>query len=110
MKTAAKVFIILGMIFGFWYILPLIFGGIALGQMKTQKPSTGVSVCVLLFCSLLGGIFLLCSDGLSNVIPDDVLYHEIIHNESPEECARKLLAITMENGAPDNVTIVLAQL
>lgn len=62
MKTAAKVFIILGMIFGFWYILPLIFGGIALGQMKTQKPSTGVSVCVLLFCSLLGGIFLLCSD------------------------------------------------
>lgn len=53
---------------------------------------------------------LLCSDGLSNVIPDDVLYHEIIHTESPEECARKLLAITMENGAPDNVTIVLAQL
>ena len=61
MKTAAKVFIILGMIIGFWMILPLIFGGIALKQMKTQKPSTGISVCVLLFCSLLGGIFLLCS-------------------------------------------------
>lgn len=61
MKTAAKVFIILGMIVGFWTILPLIFGGIALKQMKTQKPSTGISVCVLLFCSMLGGIFLLCS-------------------------------------------------
>ena len=61
MKTAAKVFIILGMIAGCWMILPLIFGGIALSQMKTQKPSTGISVCVLLFCSLLGGIFLLCS-------------------------------------------------
>ena len=60
-KTAAKVFIIIGMIVGFWTILPLIFGGIALKQMKTQKPSTGLSVCVLLFCSLLGGIFLLCS-------------------------------------------------
>ena len=62
MKTAAKVFIIIGMIVGFWYILPLIFGGIALSQMKNGKPSTGISVCVILFCSLLGGIFLLCSD------------------------------------------------
>lgn len=61
MKTAAKVFIIIGMIIGCWMILPLIFGFIALGQMKTQKPSTGISVCVLLFCSPLGGIFLLCS-------------------------------------------------
>ncbi len=61
MKTAAKVFIIIGMIVGFWMILPLIFGGIALSQMKTQKPSTGISVCVLLFCSLIGGILLLVS-------------------------------------------------
>ena len=61
MKTAAKVFIILGMIIGFWMILPLIFGGIALSQMSTKKPSVGISICVLLFCSLLGGVFLLCS-------------------------------------------------
>lgn len=61
MKTAAKVFIIIGMIVGFWMILPLIFGGIALSQMKTQKPSTGISVCVLLFCSQIGGILLLVS-------------------------------------------------
>lgn len=61
MKTAAKVFIIIGMICGFWLILPLIFGGVALSKMKTEKPSTGLSVCVLLFCSPLGGIFLLCS-------------------------------------------------
>ncbi len=62
MKTAAKVFIIIGMVVGFWLILPLIFGGIALSQMKTKKPSIGISICVLLFCSLLGGIFLLCSN------------------------------------------------
>jgi hypothetical protein len=29
--------------------------------MKKGKPSVGFSVCVLIFCSLLGGIFLLCS-------------------------------------------------
>ena len=61
MKTAAKVFIIIGMVVGCWSILPLIFGIIALKKMKTEKPSTGLSVCVLLFCNLIGGILLLCS-------------------------------------------------
>ena len=61
MKTAAKVFIIIGMIVGFYTILPIIFGAIALKKMKTEKPSVGFSVCVLIFCSVLGGIFLLCS-------------------------------------------------
>lgn len=61
MKTAAKIFIIIGMICGFWSILPLVFGIIALKKMKTEKPSTGLSVCVLLFCNLLGGLFLLLS-------------------------------------------------
>lgn len=43
MKTAAQVFIIIGMVCGFWVILPLIFGGIALSQMsKGQRPSTGI--------------------------------------------------------------------
>ena len=69
MKTAAKVFIILGMIVGCWMILPLVFGGIALGQMKNQKPTTGICICVLLFCSLLGGIFLLCSKDEEYVQP-----------------------------------------
>ena len=62
MKTAARVFIILSMVCGFWMILLLIFGGIALSQMsKGQRPSTGISVCVLLFCSFVGGILLLCA-------------------------------------------------
>ena len=61
MKTAAKVFIIIGMIVGCFYVLPIIFGAIALSKMKKGKPSVGFSVCVLIFCSLLGGIFLLCS-------------------------------------------------
>lgn len=62
MKTAAQVFIIIGMVCGFWLILPLVFGGIALSQMgKGQRPSTGMSVCVLLFCSFIGGILLLCA-------------------------------------------------
>ncbi len=63
MKTAAKVFIIIGMVVGFWMILPLIFGGITLSKMKTATKKddlTTWAVLTLLFCSLLGGIFLLC--------------------------------------------------
>ena len=69
MKTAAKVFIILGMILQCYLILPLIVGFIALGKMKTQKPSTALSVCVLLFCDTIGGILLLCSKEEEYVAP-----------------------------------------
>ena len=62
MKTAAKVFIIIGIIVGFITIIAPIVGFIALNQMKTQKPSTAVCVLVLLFCNLIGGILLLMCD------------------------------------------------
>ena len=71
MKTAAQVFIIIGMVCGFWMILPLIFGGIALSQMgKGTRPSTGMSVCVLLFCSLIGGILLLVAKDEDFYLPN----------------------------------------
>lgn len=68
MKVAAKVFIIIGMIVGFWYILPLIFGGIALSKLKKAKCKADIGVATgvltLIFCNVLGGIFLLClNDG-----------------------------------------------
>lgn len=65
MKTAAKVFIIIGMVIGCWTILPLIFGGITLSKMKTatkKEDLTVWAVLTLIFCSLVGGILLLCCD------------------------------------------------
>lgn len=62
MKTAAQIFIIINMVTGFVAILPLIFGFMALKQMKAgKKPETWLCVCTLLFCSLIGGVLLLCS-------------------------------------------------
>lgn len=63
MKTAAKVFIILGMIAGCWLIVPLIVGGFALSKLNkaTSKSDLTVNaVLVLLFCNLIGGILMLC--------------------------------------------------
>ena len=62
MKTAAKVFIILGMVFQFFLIFPLIIGAIALKKLKTSKSKselTVMAVLTLLFVNLLGGIFML---------------------------------------------------
>ena len=63
MKTAAKIFIILGMIIGFWMVTPIIFGAIALSKLKKareKKEITAISILTLIFCSTLGGIFMLC--------------------------------------------------
>lgn len=63
MKTAAKVFIIIGMVVGFWSILPLIFGGLALKKLKTATTKSELTVnaiLVLLFCNVIGGILMLC--------------------------------------------------
>ncbi|MGN1373035.1 MAG: hypothetical protein ACI4VK_03180 [Candidatus Coproplasma sp.] len=63
MKTAAKVFIIIGMILGALGILPIVFGAITLSKMKSAKDVSELTVwgvLTLLFCSLLGGIFVLC--------------------------------------------------
>ncbi|MBE6577535.1 MAG: hypothetical protein E7653_05305 [Ruminococcaceae bacterium] len=64
MKTVAKVFIILGMIFQCWLIFPLVLGFIALKKLKNAQSradfSIGFSVVVLLLVNLIAGIVLLC--------------------------------------------------
>ena len=57
-----------------------------------------------------GSRLLLCSDGLSNVLPDLVLLRTSLEERGPEELCRRLVDMTLEQGAPDNVTVVLAEL
>lgn len=56
-----------------------------------------------------GEFFLLCSDGLSNLLSDQEILYEIIHGGEAEDCCRRLLEIAIRRGAPDNVTAVLIQ-
>lgn len=51
--------------------------------------------------------FLLCSDGLTNEVPDDFI--EMImqaHQTEPEVCAKKLLEHALTLGGRDNVTLI----
>lgn len=51
--------------------------------------------------------FLLCTDGLSNMLPDAEIARTIRENESPEAAARELIRLANRRGGSDNVSVVL---
>jgi protein phosphatase len=54
-----------------------------------------------------GDVVLLCSDGLSGVVPDALIATTLTEAKSPEHACTELVARTLERGAPDNVTCVV---
>ena len=68
-----------------------------------------VQADVFRFSARPGDRLLLCSDGLSNVLSDQQLL-EFSRSGEEEDCCRRMMARTLELGAPDNVTIVMAQM
>ena len=62
MKTAAKIFTILGMVIGALAIYPIIVGLLALNKMKKatcKKDLTVWAIANLILCSPIGGILML---------------------------------------------------
>ena len=55
-----------------------------------------------------GDRFLLCSDGLSDYVEDAVIAQTLRDNPDRRTCAAELINRTLENGAPDNVTVIIA--
>ena len=51
--------------------------------------------------------FILCSDGLSGVLADKEI-KTLVKSQSPKEAVAALIDATYINGAPDNVTVVVA--
>ncbi|MDY7087285.1 MAG: protein phosphatase 2C domain-containing protein [Actinomycetota bacterium] len=57
-----------------------------------------------------GDRFLLCSDGLSDYVEDDVIAETLLTNADRKTAAAELVHRTLENGAPDNVTVIVADI
>lgn len=55
-----------------------------------------------------GEIFLLCSDGLTSMVPDERI-SEILNNHPPERMARLCVDQALANGGDDNVTVLVLQ-
>jgi len=72
------------------------------------EPSVEVEFDEPLPCQA-GDLFLLCSDGLSDVVPDDELERFLTATTDEAATARKLVALANERGGPDNISVVLAR-
>jgi protein phosphatase len=56
-----------------------------------------------------GDWLLLCTDGLTDMVDDEMIGSILSRSASPDEACRLLLAAALKNGGKDNVTIVLAR-
>lgn len=56
-----------------------------------------------------GDFVVLCSDGLTKMLPDDGIARVIRETSSPQEAADRLVDIANENGGEDNVTVIVVQ-
>ncbi|ALG83258.1 PP2C family protein-serine/threonine phosphatase [Gordonia phthalatica] len=55
-----------------------------------------------------GDRYLLCSDGLSDVVSDETLADTLGSIEDHKACADRLIELALRSGGPDNVTVVVA--
>ncbi len=55
-----------------------------------------------------GDRYLLCSDGLSDVVRDETIGQTLDEIADLKECATRLIDLAWRAGAPDNITVVLA--
>ncbi|MFI3251091.1 MAG: Stp1/IreP family PP2C-type Ser/Thr phosphatase [Eubacteriales bacterium] len=54
-----------------------------------------------------GEYLLLCSDGLSNILTNEEIHHQIIFGGMDDQCCERLLELALARGARDNVTVLL---
>ncbi|MBU1220818.1 protein phosphatase 2C domain-containing protein [Myxococcota bacterium] len=68
---------------------------------------------VLPDCSIIypriGDIFILCSDGLNDMIKDDVIYNICMSTDDLDEMCEKLVDAANEAGGEDNITALAAR-
>ena len=65
-------------------------------------------VCDCFYLSMdRGEKLVLCTDGLSNLITKDELRQLLTEGGSEADFCNRMIALTLERGAPDNVTVVL---
>jgi protein phosphatase len=55
-----------------------------------------------------GDRYLLCSDGLSDVVTDEAIGQALASYPEPQECAEQLVKLAVQAGGPDNITVIVA--
>lgn len=56
-----------------------------------------------------GDTFLLCSDGLTDMVSDDEILSILTENRDPAVCVDRLITAALENGGRDNITVIVCR-
>ncbi len=56
-----------------------------------------------------GDYLLLCTDGLVNTLSDQEILFEVLYGGSEEDRMERILHVSLDHGAPDNVTVLLVE-
>jgi PPM family protein phosphatase len=60
--------------------------------------------------AIKGDRYLLCSDGLSNVVSMATMGDVLRDYRDPDECAERLIDLALRAGGPDNITAIVADI
>ena len=66
-----------------------------------------VPIDMIMAAPKLGDIYLLCSDGLTKMVPDTTIATQLLHEEDPRAAVERLVFFANAAGGKDNITIIL---
>ena len=82
------------------------FGHILLNSFGGKNVDVSAQIHQLRFEP--GDQLLLCTDGLTDMVSDDVITRELSRHAAPQSTCNDLIRLALEHGGKDNVTAVLA--
>lgn len=56
-----------------------------------------------------GDSYLLCTDGLHNMVPDNLILDSLSSNSGPQKKAAQLVDLALEKGGEDNISVIVVQ-
>jgi PPM family protein phosphatase len=76
--------------------------------MRALQSSTDAEPDLGMREALIGDRYLLCSDGLSDVVTEQTLHKTLLSYTDPEQAVLQLIDLAIRSGGPDNITCIVA--
>jgi len=76
--------------------------------MRALQGSTDADPDLAMHEALLGDRYLLCSDGLTDVVADEAVHEVLSTVPDADQAVNELIALAIRNGGPDNITCIVA--
>jgi protein phosphatase len=76
--------------------------------MRALQGSTDADPDLAIHEAILGDRYLLCSDGLTDVVSDEAVHELLSTIDDADDAVNRLIELAIQNGGPDNITCIVA--